>query len=315
MSALIWRLHYRQVYFAVAALGALALALIITGTVMAHDYDRFMANCQALQNCGSASNLLFKGDGAIIDVVDATIVVPLLFGLFWGAPMVAKEFEDGTQSLAWTQGVSRRHWLSSNVAWVFGAAALWAGLLSTLVSWWRTPENALGTRFTTFDIQGLVPVAYALFAVALGIAIGSVFRRVVPAIAITLGTYVGVRALVALYLRPHYLAPITKLLPLGGGASVPAGSWTISSGIVGTGGRFYSGGIDIGMMPTACRDLLLKGPGTVGPCMASHGYHQLMTFQPASRFWTFQVIEAALFVALAGALVMLAYRMVVHRDA
>ena len=194
MNALIWRLHYRQVYFAVAALVALGVLLVVTGTVMAHEYDHFVANCGALQNCGDASNLLFKGDGAIIDVVNATIVVPLLFGLFWGAPMVAKEFEDGTQNLAWTQGVTRRHWFTSNVAWVFGAAVVWTGALTILVSWWRTPENALDSRFGTFDIQGLVPVAYALFAVALGIAVGSMLRRVLPTIAVTLATYAGVRA-------------------------------------------------------------------------------------------------------------------------
>ena len=56
-----------------------------------------------------------SGDGAIFDVVNLTMVVPLLFGLFWGAPLVAKEFEDGTHNLAWTQGVTRRHWLRTNV--------------------------------------------------------------------------------------------------------------------------------------------------------------------------------------------------------
>ncbi len=58
-----------------------------------------------MESCG-ASGQLFSGDGAIIDLVNFTIVIPLLFGLFWGAPLLAKEFEDGTHNLAWTQGVT-----------------------------------------------------------------------------------------------------------------------------------------------------------------------------------------------------------------
>ena len=315
MSALIWRLHHRQAYFAVAALGALAILLAVTGIVMANDYHRFFASCGELQICGDAGSRLFRGDGAIIDLVDATILVPLLFGLFWGAPLVAKEFEDGTQNLAWTQGVSRRRWLTGNLAWVFTAGVLWAGALAILVSWWRGPENALDTRFATFDLQGVVPVAYAVFAVALGVAAGSVFRRVLPAIAVTLGLFAAVRAAIALYLRPHYLAPITKVFPITASAPWPAGAWSISSGVLGPGGTFYSGGIDLASMPSACRALLGEGSRAVGPCMAAHGFHQIASFQPANRFWAFQGIEALIFVALAGALVTVTYRMVLRRDA
>ena len=116
MNALIWRLHFKQVYFAVAALVVLAVVLLVTGINMANDYHAFFANCAATKSCGDASSVLFRGDGAIIDVVDGTLVVPLLLGLFWGAPMLAKEYEDGTQNLAWTQGVTRRRWLSTNIA-------------------------------------------------------------------------------------------------------------------------------------------------------------------------------------------------------
>ena len=48
---------------------------------------------------------------------------------------------------------------------------------------------------------------------------------------------------------------------------------------------------------------------------ASHGFHQLVTYQPASRFWAFQGIEAAFFVVLAALLIAVAYRMVLRRDA
>ena len=316
MNFLVWRLHRNQVYWATGALAALAALLVITGVAMANDYHVFFANCGATQSCDQAESILFRGDGAIIDVVNVTLIVPLLFGLFWAAPLVAKEYEDGTQNLAWTQGVTRRHWLSANVVWVFLAAVLWASALTILVSWWRSPENALDTRFSAFDIQGIAPVAYAIFAVALGFAVGSIFRRVLPAIATTLGIFVAIRLVIATYVRPHFMAPVTKLFSSAlSTRGAPAGSWILSSGLVGPHGQNYGDTISPSVFPRACQAGLFDGKGTGLQCLASHGFRQMITYQPASRFWAFQGIEAAIFVALAVGLVAIAYRMVLRRDA
>ena len=179
MNHLIWRLHRQQAIFAGAALVLLAVVLLVTGVTMANDYHSALSNCGATRSCGDLPGELFHGDGLIIDLVSFTFVVPLLFGLFWGAPLVAKEFEQGTQDLVWTQGVTRRRWMTSNVACVLIAAAAWGGALSLLVTWWRGPEDALhGGRFgVAFDITGVTPVAYDVFAVALGLAAGTMLRR------------------------------------------------------------------------------------------------------------------------------------------
>jgi hypothetical protein len=307
MNLLVWRLHRIQVVFAAAALVVVAVVLAITGTVMAHDYRVFLSQCGATGSC-SETGQLFSGDGAIIDLVNFTIVVPLLFGLFWGAPLLAKEFEDGTHNLAWTQSVTRRHWFRTTVAWALMAAVVWAGALTVLVSWWRSPENVLDTRFPAFDIQGIVPVAYALFAVALGIAVGAFIPRVLPAIATTLGVFVAVRVVIGVYLRPHYLAAVTKHLPvIGAGSSSPPGAWVISQGLAGPHGQY---------IPAVCR----PGPtaadmGAVLPCLAAHGYQQVIAYQPAGRFWMFQGIESAIFIVLAVTMLVLAYRRVLSRDA
>ena len=236
MNQLIWRLHYRQVYWALGALAVLAVLLVVTGINMANDYHSFEATCAATQSCGDASNILFRGDGFVIDVVDSTLVISALFGMFWGAPLVAQEYEDGTQNLAWTQGVTRRKWFSVNLAWVFTAAVLWAGVLTILVSWWRSPENAIDGRFEAFDIQGIVPIAYAIFAVSLGIAAGTVLRRVVPAIATTIGGFVAVRFPIDVWARPHFMPAVTKLYPLGSQASGPKGAWVLSTKLIGPNG-------------------------------------------------------------------------------
>ena len=266
---------------------------------------------------GSQRAVLFRGDGAIIDLVDLTMVVPLLFGLFWGAPLLAKEFEEGTHNLAWTQGVSRWRWIRANIGWSLLAAAVWGAALAALVSWWRYPENALASRFDAFDVQGIVPVAYALFAVALGIAVGSVIRRVLPSLAVTLVIFVAIRVAIGVYLRPHYMAPVTKVFPLLGLRRRPQRRLDVVAGF----GRPDRAGRS-GRASTS-----RSSPRPVRPrhhpaarasssqCLASHGFRQMLTYQPASRFWAFQGIEAAIFVVLAAALVGFAIWWVLGRDA
>ncbi len=282
---------------------------------MGDDYRSALASCGATQSCGDLGGPLFRGDGAIMDLVDLTLVVPLLFGLFWGAPLLSKEFEDGTHNLAWTQGVSRRHWLRVNIGWSLVAAALWGAALAALVSYWRFPENALNSRFQAFDIQGIVPVAYTLFAVALGIAVGSVLRRVLPSLAATLAVFVALRAVIGVYLRPHLMAPITKLFPPVGPASTPSGAWILSTSFVNGRGQDLGNGFPINEIPADCRAVLLKGKGVNGRCLASHGFHQLVTYQPDSRFWAFQGMEAGIFLVLALASVGFAWWWVRSRDA
>jgi hypothetical protein len=256
-------------------------------------------------------------DGLITDWLLATMAIPLLFGLFWGAPLLAREFEDGTHGLAWTQGVTRGRWLSRTVAWALLAAAVWGGALAALVSWWRGPANALGfpgVRLDTgiFDIQAIVPVAYSVFAVALGIAAGAAFRRVLPAMATTLAVFTGLRFLVAEYARPHYLTPASRLVPFGSAnGGVPSGSWVLSNVVTGPGGQHY-GSFTFQDVPAACR---VRGPGTSPSCMTAHGFHELITYQPAGRFWAFQGIEAGIFLVLAAALIAVTFRLVLARDA
>ncbi len=310
MNRLIWKLHYRQVYWALGALAVLTALLVITGIRMADDYHSFQATCAASQSCGDASNILFRGDGFVIDVVDSTLVICALFGMFWGAPLVAKEYEDGTQNFAWTQGTTRRRWFGVNVAWVFTAAMVWAGALTVLVTWWRAPENAIDGRFEAFDIQGVVPVAYAVFAVALGIAAGTALRRVVPAIATTIGAFVAVRFPIDVWARPHFLPAVTKLYPLGSQANGPKGAWVLSTQLIGPSGT--SVGYNIKSVALQICGGNLRAWSR---CLAAHGYHESLTFQPADRFWVFQGMEAAIFGALALVLLAVAYRFVSKRDA
>lgn len=309
MSYAICRLHRNQGYFAGLTFVVLAVVLGVTGLVMSGDYHRALTTCAASASCARLSETLFQGDGLIINVVNLSVIVPALLGLFWGAPLVAKETDDGTHILAWTQSVTRRRWMGSNLTAALLAAAVWSALLTALVSWWRIPENALFGRFAAFDVQGVVPVAYSVFAVALGIAIGAWLRRPLPALATTLGILVAIRAVIGVYLRPHYRAPLRALEPLLNNATgAPANAWVLSSRVADSSGHVVDTAVS-SFPPGAC--------ATTDPfsCLTRLGYHRLVTYQPDSRYWTFQLVETAIFLALAAVLAGLAYRLVVTRDA
>ena len=116
-----------------------------------------------------------------------------------GAPLLAYEFEARTTDFAWAQSVTRKRWLLVKIGWTLLAAAAWGGAIASLVTWWSGPRNALlqnAFQPTTFDLQGLVPVGYAVFATMLGIAAGALLRRTLPAIAVTLGGFIGLRLLI-----------------------------------------------------------------------------------------------------------------------
>ena len=259
-------------------------------------------------------------------LVILTIGVPGLLGLFWGAPLVAAELETGTTQFAWMQTITRKRWLAIKAGWVLLAAAVWGGAVSALVTWWSSPDNALqldAFNANRFDIQGIVPVGYALFAVALGIAAGTLLRRTLPAMAVTLAVFIAVRVVIAQVVRPHYMTAVTKIYSLGTGY-IPRGSYLqLSQGVLGPKGQVISansngiviGGVPASAAPAACQSVMARGnPNGAISCLMAHGYRGFVTYQPASRYWTFQGIETGIFVILAAALIALTATVLLRRD-
>lgn len=319
MNYLVWRQHRNQFFFAVGALAVLAAVLVPTGVHLASAYHTDLQSCRATGSCADIGNSLFRNYGILFDIIGLTAVVPALFGLFWGAPVVASEIEAGTHQLAWTQTVTRRRWLAVKAGWLLAAAAIWGAAISALVTWWSGPVNSIDkSRFNLghFDTQGLVPIGYSVFAVALGITLGVLLRRVLPALAGTLGVFTGLRFAVDYGLRPHYMSPLTSILPLGSPRPAASGSfWYISNSILDPAGRTI-GGIHLtpANVPAACRGLFGPDSGIV-QCLGAHGWRMAYTFQPANRFWTFQAIEAGIYLALAALVLLVAFRLLTHRDA
>jgi len=103
-----------------------------------------------------------KNDRLLQQLGQLVLVAPALVGVFWGAPLVARELENNTFRLAWTQSVSRTRWLAIELGLVGLASMVTAGLLSLMVTWWSSPfDRITDSPFSpsSFDRRDLVPSA------------------------------------------------------------------------------------------------------------------------------------------------------------
>jgi hypothetical protein len=326
MTWVTWRQYRNQGAIYAVLFAALAVLLLITGLHAAWVWHSALAQCAKDGSCGSlAGSNLSLSNPTIASLVIATSAVPLLPGLFWGAPMVAQELETGTHQFAWTQSITRRRWLAVRAGWLLLAAAVLAGAVSALVTWWSGPSSALTAdafEANRFDVTDIVPVGYAIFAMALGICAGTLLRRTVPALAVTLAGFAALRVATSQWLRLHYMTPVTVYYKLTA-PFTPTGSYLgISQGVVGANGKlpasspgaFGFNGIPV---PAVCQHYMTNNPNpqAVLPCLAAHGYQGFVTYQPASRFWAFQGIETGIFVVLAAVLLAVTFWVLKRRDA
>jgi len=323
MTWLVWRQYRLQFCLGAALLAAFAALIVITGVQAANQWHAAQAVCAAGHGCQN----LFLGSHAVGFLVISTLGAPVLVGLFWGAPLVAAESEAGTTHFAWMQSVTRRHWLAVKVGWMLLAAAIWGAVITALVTWWEGPNNALQLdAFDTgrFDIMGIVPVAYSLFALALGIAAGALVGRVLPAMAITLAGFIAVRGVIAFVLRRHYLNPVTVYYNVTRVLTPPGSHWTLASGILFPNGQPIDqttngnvlDGVPVNYLPASCNQTQ-RGSFTPPPsCMhALSQFRGFLTYQPADRYWTFQGIETGIFLVLAAALIAVTAVTLLRRDA
>jgi len=201
-----------------------------------------------------------------------------------------------------------------------------AHAVSAIVTWWSGPYDALTAdafRINRFDVTDIVPAGYAIFAMALGICAGTLLRRTLPALGITLAGFGAVRLVTALWLRPHYMTPVTVYYKLPA-PFTPTGSYlAVSQGVVGANGipptaSTGAVGVDGVPAPAACQQLMGNPNASLHPvlaCMTAHWYRGYVTHQPSSRFWAFQGTETGIFVVLAAILIGITFWVLRRRDA
>jgi hypothetical protein len=311
-----WRQHRMQAAYLLLALMVTAAALVPLGRSMhgAFDHDGLAACLRNYGNpeyitpqtgnngCGELADQFTTRFGGLLPLGILLVLLPMLVGMFLGAPLIAREVEHGTHRFAWTQGVSRLRWATTKIVLISLTGIVAAAAYALLLTWWIEPLNKAGgsrLNWLVFDLQGVVPLAYTLFAVALGIAAGTLTRKVLPAMGITLGVYLISRVLIGWLARPHYLPQVQRRIPVVT-ALLPNdlhGDWVIKTGVYDATGRQLLANGGRFCPPEAI------GQGGAGPGDCDPTQLNIEFIQPASRFWTFQWIEAGLFTVLALGLV------------
>lgn len=301
-----WRQHRGEVLVIGGTLAALSILLVVTGRQIAESYqqlgvgaclgNRFNANCPTI------IDTFLRQYGFLRAAVPWLNLVPMLVAMLVGAPLVARELEHGTHRMIWTQGATRLRWLGVKLALVLAGCLVAEGILIALLTWWNGPFSQLRGNFSqnAFDLEGTAPVAYMAFALAVAVAAGTLLRRALPAMALTIALFLGVRLPVDTLVRPHYQPPISQTYSLVSSDNLPGQmDWVIDDGFLDSQGRQ----VDFGQLVSTCdpnRQGLEKL--TFFQCAASHGFQGYTVYQPADRLVTFQAIETGLYLAITASL-------------
>lgn len=310
MIWLTWRQHRIEAAAVLGALALLAALLIVIGIDMRSSYQQLgIASClneiQTTPNCGDAVDAFRNQFGSWAYASAWLNLIPALLGILVGAPLVSRELEHGTQRLVWTQSVSRRRWLAVKLALVLGGCLVVAGALALLLAWWRQPWDTLDGRFgnAAFDFEGPVLGGYVLFALALAVAAGALLRKAIPAMVVTLAGFLAVRLPVEFHFRPYYQSPLSATVDVAStaaaaGVQLSRWDWEIDSHFVDHAGHQMADQ----QVYSACLTGFNSTKDTFLQCVHAHGWMLAEVYQPADRYWIFQAVETAIFVALALAL-------------
>jgi hypothetical protein len=327
MIWLTWRQFRVQALTAATPLVAVAILFGATGPRLAGLYSTSgLTGCQGDTCANAASDFLNKlQNNGLYHVAYPLgllliLATPALLGVFWGAPLIARELEAGTYRLAWNQSVTRTRWLTVKLALTGLAAMAVTEAFSLMHAWWADPISKAialgggasvlsGNRYAwiAFASHGITPLGYAAFAFTLGTAAGALSRRAVPAMAVTLAIFALAQLPMPLWVRPNIIPPASTIATLEAAqvnfgslaaSAVPGqpGAWVVSSHPVNAAGQ------PLAVLPESCFPANATGKFDPGPCLDKLGIREVVNFQPASRYWPLQLIETGIFLTLALAL-------------
>ena len=286
-----WRQYRLSAAGLVAFFGVLALYLLIMGLKFRSAYAAAAACAPVVggPHCQGAFSL-FDTHYALTGEISAAVLnaVPALAGVFAGAPILARELEAGTFRFAWTQGAGRTRWTLARLALPAVAVTVGAAAFSQLFGWFYYPlfataDSAFAPQY--FQLTGIAFAAWTLAALAIGALAGVLIRRVVPAMAAAMAAWAGLLLATAVYLRRHYEA---QLIVRNTGQGAPGASpWVISQWWTGPNGKTVTNENQI--------IAIINRP--------THGYTEWTAYQPAARYWHFQLIEGGWLLALSLVLI------------
>lgn len=299
MTWVSWRLQRTETLIVVGIFALLAALLVPTGIQMANAYHQDgLAACLSVSpgpTCGNELGGFRQRFQSLIDLANWFTLVPGLLGVLLAAPFIY-DLEHGTYRLAWTQSITRGRWLLGKLGLAVVSAALAAGALILLFTWWRAPSVHIDGRLENgnYDATGTVIIGYTLFALALAVALGAIWRRAAASLAVAFVGYFALRIFVDFSLRDHLVAPLKATYK---GAQQP---------------NFLHNAHIMSLDATIHGKQIMRGGGfffgssqkVAAPGLSNAVFH--VVYQPESHFWPLQLTETGLFVGLAAVLILFA---------
>lgn len=237
-----WRQYRIEILLLVIGLLLVTAILLVTGANIASQ-AHYIGNtsCASIkcQNANQALHAYIQGEdqgGAFGSSLFYSLfqyvllALPPIIGMFFGAQIVARELEQGTYRLIWTQSMSWSRWLLAKVGGIVALLLCATIILCCLFLWWKTPVVPTLSSlwdYTNYDIWSLAAIAYTLFAFTLGVCMGTIVKKTVPAMALTLVIFVIVRILIEVFWRPYFLPPLVSLTPFNSRQSLPQSAMQI----------------------------------------------------------------------------------------
>ena len=297
-------------------LGVFALYLVIMAVIQNNAYTAVAAchpagalKCQQLADSfrgtywgGGAGSVIQSGGAQTVSSL--LFAVPVLLGMFLGAPALARELENGTFRFAWTQGAGRTRWAVSTLVVPALLITAATGAFTAIFWWYFKPfldDGQVSEMLPlAFALLGVAFAAWTLLAYSVAAFLGALFRRTVPAMAVTLVAYIALALATATAIRPHYATPAT----VQGWNNAPGGSWVISSWVKAPDGHVLSQSALSGLtqqLPASVQNS--DSPDAFTNWLTQHGYTMWQSVQPDSRFWQFQLTEGAWLLVVSSLLI------------
>ena len=277
-----WRQHRPQAIAMAALFCALTVFAVVLGAWMRSAFSADGLGACLAHSGGSGcaetiTSFVTKFNGpATIPVSILLTVIPGYLGAVVGAPLLGQELERGTWQLAWSQTVSRTRWLVTKLALIAGALVLFGAAVTAVMTWSRAPLDRISIRLQPqpFDFEGLSLTCSLLCAFALAVLAGLLLRNIIAAMVVGYLAWEVPFVVVMLLNDPlHILSATARFACRDGCQSAGTNSVPPVTGNLG--------------------DLVLD--------VTHSGSQVVVTYLPASRFWTLQLIDGGIYLAIAAA--------------
>lgn len=323
-----WRQHRIQLAIAVGlmAVGAVIMAIFRAKLVAALTAAGCEGSLHGQMACILPDGIeLWRSGGFSYDfwysqITAGAIGTPLVLGVFLGAVIFPREFEQGTHVYALAQSVSRARWWAIKVTVV--GVPLVVGLLALgLVKEWLdassmyTAYHSMDT--TAFATRSVIPAAFGLLVFAFAVAVGIFTRRTVVALVLSLVIGFGVMIALLSPLRAHLVPADRYTNPV---VEQYTGTYLSTDPNFGDRDALFTGsgyldkdGHDVGYRPASqCTTVAYEWDPALSDqensdrsqqawndCLTDHGAVSLYNdWVPGAMLWPMRLIVTGIFLAL-----------------